>query len=182
MVTVAGCLEKGETMKKRKIMFAAVIVVFCLVIFVVTRQQTSRSILGTKKMYSVFQIPEISLAQGNYSGKKLKNLSFQDKVQLFHILQKTRIYQKEKDPKYSPEDLGLWDTQILFRWDNDTKNILYWSDYQDDKTGLFTWGAVDGDDIKSYYLDKKYALKLQKLFIKYTGKNEKTFPKNSQDS
>ena len=26
MVTVAGCLEKGETMKKRKIMFAAVIV------------------------------------------------------------------------------------------------------------------------------------------------------------
>lgn len=38
MVTVAGCLEKGETMKKRKIMFAAVIVVFCLVIFVVTRQ------------------------------------------------------------------------------------------------------------------------------------------------
>lgn len=182
MVTVAGCLEKGETMKKRKIMFAAVIVVFCLVIFVVTRQQTSRSILGTMKMYSVFQIPEVSLAQGNYSGKKLKNLSFQDKVQLFHILQKTRIYQKEKDSKYSPEDLGLWDTQILFRWDNDTKNILYWSDYQDDKTGLFTWGAVDGDDIKSYYLDKKYALKLQKLFIKYTGKNEKTFPKNSQDS
>ena len=99
MVTVAGCLEKGETMKKRKIMFAAVIVVFCLVIFVVTRQQTSRSILGTMKMYSVFQIPEVSLAQGNYSGKKLKNLSFQDKVQLFHILQKTRIYQKEKDPK-----------------------------------------------------------------------------------
>lgn len=154
MVTVAGCLEKGETMKKRKIMFAAVIVVFCLVIFVVTRQQTSRSILGTMKMYSVFQMPDVSLAQGNYSGKKLKNLSFQDKVQLFHILQKTRIYQKEKDPKYSPEDLGLWDTQILFRWDNDTKNILYWSDYQDDKTGLFTWGAVDGDDIKSYYLDK----------------------------
>jgi len=180
MVTVAGCLEKGETMKKRKIMFAAVIVVFCLVIFVVTRQQTSRSILGTMKMYSVFQMPDVSLAQGNYSGKKLKNLSFQDKVQLFHILQKTIIYQKEKDPKYSPEDLGLWDTQILFRWD--TKNILYWSDYQDDKTGLFTWGAVDGDDIKSYYLDKKYALKLQKLFIKYTGKNEKTFPKNSQDS
>ena len=66
MVTVAGCLEKGETMKKRKIMFAAVIVVFCLVIFVVTRQQTSRSILGTMKMYSVFQIPEVSLAQGNY--------------------------------------------------------------------------------------------------------------------
>ena len=93
MVTVAGCLEKGETMKKRKIMFAAVIVVFCLVIFVVTRQQTSRSILRTMKMYSVFQIPEVSLAQGNYSGKKLKNLSFQDKVQLFHILQKTRIYQ-----------------------------------------------------------------------------------------
>ena len=83
-------------MKKRKIMFAAVIVVFCLVIFVVTRQQTSRSILGTMKMYSVFQMPDVSLAQGNYSGKKLKNLSFQDKVQLFHILQKTRIYQKEK--------------------------------------------------------------------------------------
>ena len=35
MVTVAGCLEKGKTMKKRKIMFAAVIVVFCLVIFAV---------------------------------------------------------------------------------------------------------------------------------------------------
>lgn len=119
---------------------------------------------------------------GKLFRQEIKNLSFQGKVQLFHILQKTRIYQKEKDPKYSPEDLGLWDTQILFRWDNDTKNILYWSDYQDDKTGLFTWGAVDGDDIKSYYLDKKYALKLQKLFIKYTGKNEKTFPKNSQDS
>lgn len=96
MVTVAGCLEKGETMKKRKIMFAAVIVVFCLVIFVVTRQQTSRSILGTMKMYSVFQIPEVSLAQGNYSGKKLKNLSFQDKVQLFHILQKQEFIKKKK--------------------------------------------------------------------------------------
>lgn len=182
MVTVAGCLEKGETMKKRKIMFAAVIVVFCLVIFVVTRQPDFS--FHSWNDENVFGISDTGgfAGAGKLFRQEIKKPVFSGQGSVISYSAKNKNLSKEKDPKYSPEDLGLWDTQILFRWDNDTKNILYWSDYQDDKTGLFTWGAVDGDDIKSYYLDKKYALKLQKLFIKYTGKNEKTFPKNSQDS
>lgn len=99
MVTVAGCLGKGETMKKRKIMFAAVIVVFCLVIFVVTRQQTSRSILGTMKMYSVFQIPEVSLAPGKLFRQEIKKPVFSGQGSVISYSAKNKNLSKRKRSK-----------------------------------------------------------------------------------
>lgn len=152
----------NQSISKRKlVLYIILLLAFCGLIFVLMFYfKKQNSIWSKADVNHFYKMKKVQLAQDDFLATEY--LEPTDKMKLFLILCNTQKYNNAKDESYLLDGYHLSNPSIRFHID-DTRYILNW-DYE---KGIIHYSGTSDEKETYYYINKKNAAKLKKLFDKY---------------